>query len=59
MARTINISEFSQRTGISKQTLIRMLRSGEAPGRKIGREWRILDTAVDPFIEKYMTGGRE
>lgn len=50
----IKINEYVTRTGIRKKTLLNMLRSGEAPGRKVGGEWLVLEQDIEPWIEKYM-----
>ena len=58
----IKINEYVARTGIRKKTLLNMLRSGEAPGRKVGGEWLVLEQDIEPWLHQYMKkeiGGRE
>lgn len=35
---------------VHPQTIYRLLRQGEIPGRKIGRQWRILKAALDDYL---------
>lgn len=35
---------------ISEKTLLKLLRAGELPAAKIGRQWRISRQALDEFI---------
>ena len=56
MCEVIKVDEFVELSGIAKKTLLRLLRSGVAPGRKVGREWLILREDVKPFTQKYIRG---
>jgi excisionase family DNA binding protein len=36
---------------LNPQTTYRLLRGGQLPGVKIGRQWRIRKTALDAFLD--------
>lgn len=36
--------------GVGKNTIYRLLNSGELPAIRIGRSWRITDTEIQRFI---------
>lgn len=36
--------------GVGKNTMYRLLNSGELPAIRIGRSWRIADTEIERFI---------
>jgi len=35
---------------VSKVTIIRLLKSGDLKGKRIGRQWRILAEHVDKYV---------
>jgi excisionase family DNA binding protein len=37
----VDVAEAARRLKLSEQTVISLLNSGEIPGRKLGRRWRI------------------
>ncbi len=37
--------------GLSRSTTLRLLRSGTIPGKKIGRQWRILKSDLLLFLK--------
>lgn len=37
--------------GIHEQTVYRLLRSGELPGKKIGRQWRIHKASLEAYLK--------
>lgn len=39
--------------GVNVATLRRYLQSGALPARKIGRQWRITDQALNDFVHQY------
>ena len=45
-----NLEEIAEALRIHPETAARLLRSGELPGRKIGREWRISLRAVEDWL---------
>ena len=50
----LKLDEYVARSGLKKNTLLQLLRSGKAPGKKIGGEWLVLEKDVEPWVEKYM-----
>jgi excisionase family DNA binding protein len=44
--------------GVSRRLVLRLLRAGELPGKKVGREWRILRSAIVGWL-KEPAGGKE
>jgi len=46
----LNIDEAAQLLGISTKTFQKVLRDGEVPGRKIGREWKFSRRALIDWV---------
>ncbi|MGL5440833.1 MAG: helix-turn-helix domain-containing protein [Filifactoraceae bacterium] len=46
----VTVDEISKRLGVSKQTVREKLITKEIQGRKIGREWRILEKDLNLFL---------
>jgi len=42
--------EAAEWLGVSPQTVYRLLRSGELPGRKIGQQWRIHKGELEAYL---------
>jgi excisionase family DNA binding protein len=42
----LNAKEAAIVLGISERLLLRLARDGEIPGKKLGREWRFLRSAI-------------
>lgn len=42
----LNVATLTEVLGMSKNTVLKLLASGELPGKKIGREWRILKSEL-------------
>ena len=42
----LNAQEAAIVLGISERLLLRLARDGEIPGKKLGREWRFLRSAI-------------
>ena len=42
----LNAPEAAAVLGISERLLLRLARNGEVPGKKLGREWRFLRSAL-------------
>lgn len=42
----IHPAEAARRLGISRHTVHRMLSAGKLPGRKVGAQWRVCESAV-------------
>ncbi|GEM_PF-7071791 len=52
----MTVEDVIQYTGIEEQTVRRMLRNGEIPGRKIGRKWLCLPELVEKWFQSFMKG---
>jgi excisionase family DNA binding protein len=51
MNGALSPQEAADRLGVSKDTILRLLRSGKLPGKKIGwRTWRITEEALAAFM---------
>src|SRR5439155_21412273 len=50
MDRILSLIEAAEMLRISRQTLADEIRNGRFPGQKIGREFRILESAVIRFL---------
>lgn len=46
----LNIEEAAQLLGVSTKTFAKVLRDGEIPGRKIGREWKFSKQALITWV---------
>jgi excisionase family DNA binding protein len=44
------LEEIAEALRIHPETAAKLLRTGELPGRKIGREWRISPKAVEEWL---------
>lgn len=42
----LNAEEAATVLGVSERLLLRLARDGEVPGKKLGREWRFLRSAL-------------
>ena len=47
----LNVKEVAQILRITKQTVCALIRRGELPARKVGREYRLLDTDIEEFAK--------
>lgn len=48
----LNAGEAATVLGISQRLLLRLARDGEVPGKKLGREWRFLRSALRASISE-------
>lgn len=48
---TLNLTEASELSGLSRNWLKQQLKNGALPGKKIGRGWRILTTDLNCFVD--------
>jgi excisionase family DNA binding protein len=46
----LTIAEAAERLKVSTKTIERLLRSGELPAGKIGRQWRISSAILDQLV---------
>ncbi len=51
----LNIDEAAAYLGVSTKTFQRVLRAGEMPGRKVGREWKFSRRALEGWIGKSLS----
>ncbi len=52
MAREImSIEDVADYLRLSRNTIYRLIRSGEIPGRKLGNQWRIRKPLLDKVLE--------
>lgn len=47
-----NLKEAAVYLGISIPTLVRLLRSGDIPHRRVGQRWLIARAALDDWLNK-------
>jgi len=50
----LNVDQAAAYLGVSTKTFFKVLREGEMPGRKVGREWKFSRRALEAWI----AGGR-
>ena len=47
----LTVDEVAQVLRVSRPVILRMLGSGSLKGRKVGRTWRILRSAIDDYLD--------
>lgn len=52
MARMMSLEEAAERLWVSYTTAYRLVRRGELPAAKIGKQWRIEPEALEAYIAK-------
>ena len=50
MARILNTEQAAEKLQVKPLTIRKYLRRGLIPGRRLGREWRIVETDLEMFI---------
>jgi excisionase family DNA binding protein len=50
MARILNTEQAAEKLQVRPLTVRKYLRKGLIPGRRLGREWRIVETDLEMFI---------
>lgn len=55
MARILTAEQAAEKLQVTPKTIRKLLKEGKMPGRKIGREWRLLETD----IERWVSGERQ
>ena len=58
MERILTADEVAEYLKVNIRTVYKLLESGELQGRKIGRIWRITESAVNDFIQGKDPGER-
>ena len=48
--RPLTVKDVAKYLQISEPTVFRLLKSGELPAAKIGRQWRITRKAIDDYL---------
>jgi len=51
----MSVRDAADYLGLSRNTVYRLVRSGEIPARKFGNQWRISKAVLDEFLR----GGKE
>ncbi|TET62225.1 DNA-binding protein [Candidatus Aerophobetes bacterium] len=52
MAKEImNPKEAAEYLGISKPTLYKLIKNGEIPAKRIGKQWRIAKAVLDEIVK--------
>lgn len=49
---SLTTREAAELLGVSQQTVLRLARRGELPGRKVGWEWRFSQRALIRWLEQ-------
>lgn len=49
----LNVNCVMEILGIGRNTALKLLKSGEIPARKVGREWRIIKADLENYMRKY------
>ena len=50
MARILNAEQVAEKLQVKPLTVRKYLRKGLIPGRRLGREWRVVETDLEAFI---------
>src|SRR5262249_17843971 len=52
LSEILDVRGAAEALGVSERLVLRLLRAGKLPGRKVGREWRILRSAILEWLKK-------
>ncbi len=47
----MTVKELCDYLRLSKKTILRILKAGQIPARKVGGSWRILKSEVDKYLK--------
>ena len=50
MARILNTEQAAEKLQVKPLTMRKYLRNGLIPGKRLGREWRIVETDLEKFL---------
>jgi len=50
MKEILDLKEVAEYLGLNKRTVYNLVRKGEIPGTKIGRQWRIKKESLDDLF---------
>lgn len=48
----LSLQEVMTRLGVSRKTILALIRRGELPAYQVGRQWRLDPPDVDAFVER-------
>lgn len=49
----LNVNCVMEILGIGRNTALKLLKTGEIPAKKVGREWRIIKADLENYMRKY------
>lgn len=52
MAKILTAAQAADRLQVNHMTMLKYLRDGLIHGRKLGKEWRILDTDLEAWVSE-------
>ena len=55
MARILNTEQAAEKLQVKPLTMRKYLRNGLIPGKRLGREWRIVETDLETFLSGKMS----
>jgi excisionase family DNA binding protein len=50
MKEILDLKEVAEYLGLNKRTVYNLVRKGEIPGTKIGRQWRVKKDSLDDLF---------
>jgi putative molybdopterin biosynthesis protein len=50
MKEILDLKEVAQYLGLNKRTVYNLVRKGEIPGTRIGRQWRVKKESLDQLF---------
>ena len=50
MKEILDLKEVAEYLGLNKRTVYNLVRKGEIPGTKIGRQWRVKKESLDELF---------
>ena len=50
MKEILDLKEVAEYLGLNKRTVYNLVRKGEIPGTKIGRQWRVKKESLDDLF---------
>jgi len=50
MKEILDLKEVAQYLGLNKRTVYNLVRKGEIPGTRIGRQWRVKKESLDELF---------
>ena len=56
--RLLKIAEVAERLRVSRETVRRLLVTGELPGLRVGQQWRIPEIALTAYLARQLAGAQ-